>query len=82
MSPLPSPLLGVARRGPSLDQNAVSPLGRRSSEVGRPARADRTGFALACAVAVVDVGTTGVHPGYHHRVMEVAVVTIELDCPR
>jgi hypothetical protein len=30
-------------------------------------------------VAVVDVETTGLHPRYHHRVIEVAVVTLDPD---
>ncbi|MEA2378033.1 MAG: polymerase subunit epsilon [Thermoleophilaceae bacterium] len=30
-------------------------------------------------MAVVDVETTGLHPGYHHRVIEVAVVKLEPD---
>lgn len=33
-------------------------------------------------IAVVDVETTGLHPGYHHRVVEVAVVTIAPDGQR
>src|SRR5262245_8000466 len=34
---------------------------------------------LSSAVAVVDVETTGLHPAYHHRVIEIAVVTIDPD---
>jgi DNA polymerase III subunit epsilon len=30
-------------------------------------------------MAVVDVETTGLHPGYHHRVIEIAVVAVEPD---
>lgn len=36
-------------------------------------------FPLKRPVAVVDVETTGLHPDYHHRVIEVAVVTLEPD---
>jgi DNA polymerase III epsilon subunit-like protein len=36
-------------------------------------------LGLTRPVAVVDVETTGLHPGYHHRVIEVAVVTLEPD---
>lgn len=35
--------------------------------------------ALTTPIAVVDVETTGLHPGYHHRVIEVAVVVVEPD---
>ncbi|MEU4743060.1 exonuclease domain-containing protein [Actinosynnema sp. NPDC023658] len=34
---------------------------------------------MVAGYAVVDVETTGLHPGWHHRVVEVAVVTVDRD---
>ncbi|HEX2766002.1 MAG TPA: exonuclease domain-containing protein [Candidatus Limnocylindria bacterium] len=42
-------------------------LGRHSEQSALP-----TGFA------VVDMETTGLHPGYHHRVVEIAIVDLDL----
>lgn len=40
----------------------------------------RAGFrTVSVPIAIVDVETTGLHPDYHHRVVEVAVVTIDPD---
>lgn len=52
---------------------------RKASNLQARSTGGLNGLDLGTPIAVVDVETTGLHPGYHHRVIEVAVVTVEPD---